>query len=195
MIAMSQLYSFDGKAPRIHPGACVHPSACIIGDVHIGDGCFVGPHATLRGDHGSIRLEPRSNVQDNCVLHCCPGGTVVLHSLAQVGHGAELHGCTLLENSLVGIHATILDHAVVGANTIVAAQALVAQGKRLEDGALYAGSPARFVRSMSLTAIAALREAAEHYVDIARGCATRLVPVDRGACAPLPLARVALGSD
>jgi len=188
---MNQLYSFDGKAPRIHPGAYLHPSACVIGDVRIGAGCFVGPHATLRGDHGLIRLEPMSNVQDNCVLHTCPGGTVVLSPFSQVGHGAVLHGCTLLENCLVGIHATVLDHAVVGANTIVAAHTLVAQGKRLDDGALYAGSPARLVRAMSLTAIAALRKAAEHYVDIARDYATTLLPIERAACAPLALVRPA----
>ena len=188
---MSQIFSFDGRMPRIHPGAYLHPSACVIGDVRIGEGCYVGPYATLRGDQGPIRLEPMSNVQDNCVLHCSPGGTVVVSPFAQVGHGAVLHGCTLLENCLVGIHATVLDHAVVGANSIVAAHALVTQGKRLDDGALYAGSPARFVRALSLSAIAALREAADHYADMARVCATKLRPVERAACVPPTHARVA----
>ncbi|MEO5733750.1 MAG: gamma carbonic anhydrase family protein [Rubrivivax sp.] len=125
------------------------------------EGCFIGPQATLRGDnHGPIRLEAMSNVQDNCVVHACPGGTVVLHRCAQVGHGAVLHGCTLMENCLVGIHATVLDGAVLGTASLPAAQALVVSGVRTESGSLYACSPARFVRSLSRDAIAALRESA-----------------------------------
>jgi phenylacetic acid degradation protein len=68
------IYSFDGVTPRIHPRAHIHPSACIIGDVDVGEACFIGPHATLRGDNGLIRLDAGSNVQDNCVLHSRPGG-------------------------------------------------------------------------------------------------------------------------
>jgi carbonic anhydrase/acetyltransferase-like protein (isoleucine patch superfamily) len=173
----SNIYSFDGKAPRIDADAYVHPSACIIGDVRIGRGCFVGPHASLRGDNGSIRLDPMCNVQDNCVLHCCPGGTLVLHRFAQVGHGAVLHGCSLMENCLVGIHATVLDGAIIGQDTLVAAHSLVTKGARLDDGALYAGSPARFVKLLSLEAISALHEGALHYVQMARDYRTRLEPV------------------
>ncbi len=162
------IYSFGGKKPRIHAAAYVHPSACIIGDVDIGANCFVGPHATLRGDHGPIRLDEMSNVQDNCVLHSCPGGAVLLHRGAQVGHGAVLHGCELLENCLVGINATLLDEAVVGRDCIVAAHALVTKGFRLQGGALYAGTPAKFVKALSQAAIKALRDSAQHYADVAR---------------------------
>src|SRR5665213_1494413 len=121
----SNLFSFDGKAPCIDPDAYVHPSACLIGDVRIGRGCFIGPHASLRGDNGSIELDAMCNVQDNCVLHSCPGGTVLLRRFAQVGHGAVLHGCSLMENCLVGINATVLDGAIVGQDSMVAAHSLV----------------------------------------------------------------------
>ncbi len=181
---MSHFYRFAGKTPRIHPAAYVHPTACVIGDVRIGKGCFVGPHATLRGDNGAIRLEPMSNVQDNCVLHSSPGGSLVVHALAQVGHGAVLHGCMLLENCLVGVNATVLDGAVVGANSIVGAHALVTKGSRLDDNALYAGAPAVRVRDLPLEAIAALRQGALHYVDLARRYGRELEAVDRVACQP-----------
>ncbi len=171
------IYSFDGHSPRIHPGAYVHPSACLIGDVQVGEGCFVGPQATLRADHGPIRLEAMSNVQDNCVLHARPGGAVVLHRFAQAGHGAVLHGCTLLENCLVGIHATVLDGAVLGPDSLLAAQALVTAGVRTEAGSLYAGSPSRFVRNLSRDAIAAQREGALRYARTAAEYRTALRPV------------------
>jgi hypothetical protein len=102
------------------------------------------------------------------VLHSCPGGAVVLHRGAQVGHGAVLHGCELLENCLVGINATLLDEAVVGRDCIVAAHALVTKGSRLQDGALYAGAPAKFVKALSQAAIKALSDSAQHYADVAR---------------------------
>lgn len=172
------IYSFEGHSPRIHPGAYVHPSACVIGDVQIGEGCFVGPQATLRADHGPIRLEAMSNVQDNCVLHACPGGAVVLHRYAQVGHGAVLHGCILMENCLVGIHATVLDGAVIGPDSLLAAQALVTAGVRTEAGSLYAGSPARLVRGLSPDAIAAQRAGAQRYALAAAEYRTKLRPID-----------------
>lgn len=172
------IYAFDGKQPRIHSAAFVHPSACIIGDVQIGAGCFIGPHATLRGDNGPITLAPMSNVQDNCVLHSCPGGAVVLRRFAQVGHGAVLHGCTLLENSMVGINATMLDGAVLGPDSLLAANALAAKGASLDGGSLYAGSPARFVKALSEPAIRALREGALRYAGLACDYRHKLCRVD-----------------
>ncbi|MEO5881764.1 MAG: gamma carbonic anhydrase family protein [Caldimonas sp.] len=171
------IYSFDGHSPRILPGAYVHPSACLIGDVQIGEGCFVGPQATLRADHGPIRLEAMSNVQDNCVLHASPGGAVVLHRFAQAGHGAVLHGCTLMENCLVGIHATVLDGAVLGPDSLLAAHSLLTTGVRTEAGSLYAGSPAHFMKSQSRDAIAAQREGALRYARAAAEYRRSLRPV------------------
>ncbi len=181
------IYSFDGHTPRIHPGAYVHPSACLIGDVQVGEGCFVGPHATLRADHGPICLEAMSNVQDNCVLHSCPDGAVLLHRFAQIGHGAVLRGCTLMENCLVGIHATVLDGAVLGPDSMLAAQALVTAGVRTEVASLYAGSPARFVRSLSHDAVTAQREGALRYAHAAAEYRAKLrLVADQTATRPEP---------
>jgi phenylacetic acid degradation protein len=172
-----QLYSFEGRAPCIDPQAYVHPSAVVIGDVRIGPGCFVGPHATLRGDQGRIVLDEMSNVQDNCVLHTSPGGLLRLHRLAQVGHGAVLHGCTLMENSLVGINSTVLDGATVGCNAIVGAHSLVKRGAQLAGNAVYAGCPAQFVDSLSAERIEDLRRSALVYVARAQAYRRSLVPV------------------
>lgn len=163
---MHALHSFNGCHPVVDATAYVHPSACVIGDVVVGAGCFVGPGAVLRGDHGAIRLEERSNVQDHCVLHSAPGGTVWVGPMAQVGHGAVLHGCRLLDNCLIGIHATVLDGAVVGASCIVAAQALVVARAQLEGCSLYLGSPARRARTLQPDEVAELRTSALHYVEL-----------------------------
>lgn len=173
-----QIYSFEGRVPCIDPRAYVHPSAVVIGDVRIGPGCFVGPHASLRGDQGTIVLDEMSNVQDNCVLHTSPGGLLRLHRLAQVGHGAVLHGCTLMENSLVGINATVLDGATVGRNAIVGAQSLVKRGAQLEGGAVHAGCPAQIVDTLSAERIEDLRRSALAYVARAQAYRQSLVRVE-----------------
>ncbi len=90
----------------------------------------------LRGDNGAIRLQAMSNVRDNCVLHSFPGGMTVLGRYAQGGHGAVRHGCILMETSMVGIHATLLDGVIVGENRLVSAQALCTKGINLEPGSL-----------------------------------------------------------
>lgn len=188
MNLLPQLYSFEGRAPRIDPLAYVHPSAVLLGDVQVGPGCFIGPHATLRGDQGAIVLDEMCNVQDNAVLHTAPGGTLRLHRLAQVAHGAVLHGCTLMENALVGINATVLDGASVGRHTIVGAQSLVKRGACLEGQALYAGSPAQFVHGLSAERIEALQRSALVYVDRAQAYRRSLVRLDAsGPAKPEPL--------
>jgi hypothetical protein len=117
-------------------------------------------------------------VQDNCVLHTSPGGLLRLYRLAQVGHGAVLHGCKLLENSLVGINATVLDGAIVGCNAIVGAQSLVKRGSHLEGSTLYAGCPAQQVDVLSAERIEDLRRSALVYVARAHAYRQSLIRID-----------------
>lgn len=163
-----QIYQFDGITPRIHLKAYVHPSAVIIGDVHIEEDCYIGPNAVLRGDNGSIRLKRMCNVQDSCVLHSAPKGRVIIHPMAQVGHGAVLHGCEIKQNALIGIHSTVLDLAIVGQNTVVAAGSLVPKGKVLTDDSLYLGNPVNKVRQLEQHDIEKMRSSAMLYVINAR---------------------------
>ena len=108
--------SFCGKTPRDEGAAFVAPSATVQGDVVLKPGSTVWYGAVLRGDDGTLTIGKNSNVQDNAVLHCDIGGCVTLGENVTVGHCALVHGCTVGDGSLIGMHATLLNHCVVGKN-------------------------------------------------------------------------------
>jgi carbonic anhydrase/acetyltransferase-like protein (isoleucine patch superfamily) len=139
--------AFDGKEPEIAESAYVDPAATIIGDVTVGPEATVLPNAVIRADGGSVELCERANVQDNATIHA-DGMTddVLLEPRAAVGHNAIVHNATVGERSLVGMHATVLDRAVLDPRCIVAASALVREGTRVESGTLVGGVPAEVLR-------------------------------------------------
>ena len=104
-------YSIEGVIPVVHPSAYVHPTAVLIGDVHIGPNCYVGPNASLRGDFGRIVLLAGANVQDNCVMHGFPQQDTVVEENGHIGHGAVLHSCIVRRDALVGMNAVVMDEA------------------------------------------------------------------------------------
>jgi len=122
-------YSIDGVVPVVDPSAFVHPTAVLIGDVVIGPGCYVGPCASLRGDFGRIVLRAGANVQDTCVMHGFPNAETVVEENGHIGHGAVLHGCVIRRDALVGMNAVVMDNAEIGAQSMVAACALVTAGE------------------------------------------------------------------
>jgi carbonic anhydrase/acetyltransferase-like protein (isoleucine patch superfamily) len=160
------LYSLDGKQPVLVDAASswVAPTADVIGDVIIGAGCGIWFGAVLRGDTEPITIGDNTNVQENCVVHTDPGCPVNVGRGCTIGHKALLHGCTIGDNTLVGMGAIILNHAVIGANCLVGAGALVTERKQFPDGSLIVGVPAKVVRALSDDEIAGLRRSAEHYV-------------------------------
>jgi len=101
-------YAANGCVPIIDASAAVHPTAVLIGDVRIGPDCWVGPNATLRADQGRIVIGARTSIQDNCVLHTGPDGSLSIDAEGQIGHGAMLHGCTIGRNVLIGMGAIVL---------------------------------------------------------------------------------------
>jgi len=143
------IYTFDGLTPVVHPSAYVHPTATLIGDVLVGPGCYVGPGASLRGDAGQLVLEEGCNVQDNCVVHSFPGAEMVIETDGHIGHGAVLHGCRIKRSALVGISAVVMDGAVIGESSIIAAMAFIKTGMEVPPRYLAAGMPAKIVRSLS----------------------------------------------
>lgn len=153
MVPAEAVYSLDGMTPVIDPAAFVHPSAVLIGDVVIGAHCFVGPGAVLRGDFGRLEMRPGSNLQDNCVVHCFPGKSVVIEEDGHIGHGAVLHGCTIRRNALVGINAVILDGAEIGESAMVGAGSLVPAKFVAPPRSLVVGSPVHVVRELSAAEI------------------------------------------
>lgn len=143
------VYSLEGITPVIHPEAFVHESAVLIGDVIIGANCYIGPHASLRGDFGRILVEDGANVQDTCVLHSFPGKDCIVESNGHIGHGAILHGCHIGTNAMVGMNAVVMDNAVIGESSIIGATALVAAGFQCPPGSLVIGAPAKIKRALS----------------------------------------------
>ena len=143
------VYEFEGVRPVVDPSAYVHPTAVLIGDVVVGARCLVGPNAVLRADLGKLRMGPGSNVQDNCVLHTFPDKEVLIGENGHVGHGAILHSCEIRPNALVGMQAVVMDDAIVGEYSIVAAMAFVKDSFEVPDKSLVAGIPAKVIRDLT----------------------------------------------
>lgn len=139
-------YAFEGVIPVVHPTAYVHPSAVVIGDVIIGEGVFVGPNASLRGDYGRLIIEKGANIQDCCIMHGYSDVETIVHECGHIGHGAILHGCIIGRDALVGMNSVIMDGAVIGEQSIVAAMSFVKAGFQGEYRQMLVGSPARFLR-------------------------------------------------
>lgn len=141
-------YEFGGFIPVVHESAFVHPSAVVTGNVIIGRNVYIGPGACLRGDWGSIVLEDGCNVQENCTLHMFPGLGVILREAAHIGHGAVIHGAEIGRNVLIGMNAVVMDHVVVGENSLIGALTLVPEGMQIPPRSLCVGNPARIVKEM-----------------------------------------------
>ena len=137
------LYEFEGKRPQIGKTSFVPESADIIGDVVIGEGCFVGVGARVRGDYGRVRIGDRTSVQENVVIHARENGETVVGSNVQLGHGCILHNCTVKDNAVIGIGAILTDFSVVGDWAIVGEGAVV-RGE-VPDGKIAVGVPAKTI--------------------------------------------------
>src|SRR6185312_2575296 len=159
------IYRLHGDAPRIPDSAYVAPEAVLIGRVTLGEHACVLPCAVIRGDNESITIGDNSNVQDGAVLHVDPGFPMTVGTYVTIGHQAMLHGCTIGDGSLIGIQAIILNNARIGRDCLVAAGALVLQGKVFADRSLIVGAPARVARQLTEADLVSLRRAAEVYVE------------------------------
>jgi carbonic anhydrase/acetyltransferase-like protein (isoleucine patch superfamily) len=144
------------RGPRIHGTAYVHPRAVVIGNVVLGPAASVWPCAVLRGDIAPIEVGEGANIQDGAVVHVADGLPAVVGARVTVGHLAMIHACRIGDECLIGMHATILDGAIIGARSIVGAQALVTKGTVIPPGSLVLGSPAKVVRPLSAEEQAAL---------------------------------------
>ena len=163
-------YSINGITPVVDPSAFVHPSACLIGDVIIGPGCYIGPGASLRGDMGRISVGEGANIQDTCVLHCGPGAELIVEPDGHVGHGAVLHGCSIGRNVLVGINAIVMDNSVIGESSIIAAATFVKAGFICPPRSLIMGIPGRVVRELADEEVTRKGKETEVYKRLAIRC-------------------------
>lgn len=163
-------YQIDGVTPVVHPSAYVHPTAVLIGDVHVGPGCYVGPCASLRGDFGRIVMEPGANLQDTCVVHAFPGRDAIIQRNGHIGHGAVLHGCVIEADAMVGMNAVIMDEAVIAERSIVGAAAFVKSGFVCEPASLVVGSPAKVRRELSDEEISWKQRGTREYQALTQRC-------------------------
>jgi carbonic anhydrase/acetyltransferase-like protein (isoleucine patch superfamily) len=166
---------YRGIWPRIAEDAFITPTAVIVGDVTIESGANIWFGAVLRGDTAPIRIGPRTNVQDGCVLHTDEGAPATVGAECTLGHGAIVHGATIGDGTLVGMRATVLNLAVVGAGCLIAAATLVPEGKRIEPGQLVMGAPGKAIRAVTEAEQARIREGVTHYLDYAREYAAALL--------------------
>lgn len=171
-------YAIEGKGPVLGRDAWIAPSADVIGDAQLGDEASVWFGAVIRADNTPIVVGARSNVQEGAMMHSDPGAPLTVGEGCTIGHHAILHGCTVGNNVLIGMGATVLNHAVIGDDCLVGAGALVTEGKTFPPGSLIVGAPAKAVRELSPQAIAGLRMSAASYVARARTFATGLTRLD-----------------
>ena len=141
----------------------VAPNATIIGDVTLDKNSSVWFNATIRGDIENIHVGEGSNVQDGSVLHTDPGFPLKIGKNVTIGHLVMLHGCTIGDNSLIGIGAVILNNAKIGNNCIIGAKALITENKEIPDNSLVVGSPGKIIREVTPEEINLITENAKHY--------------------------------
>ena len=159
------IYSLKDKIPTIDDSCFIAPSADVIGDVVLKKNASVWFNCTIRADNDTITIGENSNIQDGSVLHVDPGCPINIAANCTIGHKVMLHGCSIDENTLIGINAVILNGAKIGKNCIIGANALVTEGTKIPDGSMALGSPAKVVKSLPQEASKLIAEGAEHYVD------------------------------
>ena len=157
------LYSLDGISPELNDDSWVAPDANLIGHVRLEAGASVWFGSTLRGDNELIHVGEGSNIQENSVLHTDMGYPLTIGKNCTIGHKAMLHGCTIGEQSLIGMGAMVLNGARIGRNCLIGAGALITEGKEIRDGSLVMGAPGRVVRALDEEAIAGLLASAQGY--------------------------------
>ena len=150
----------------IADSAVIVEQAVVVGDVTIGADSTVLYHAVLRGDDNRIIVGNGSNIQDNCTVHADEDAPVTIGNYVTIGHNAVIHGCTIGDNSLIGMGAIVMNHTVIGKNCLIAAGSLVLENQTIPDGSLVMGSPARIARSLTEEEMKGLTQSAEHYMRI-----------------------------
>ncbi|MES2509375.1 MAG: gamma carbonic anhydrase family protein [Pseudomonadota bacterium] len=159
------IYQLENLVPSVHPSAWVAGNAQVLGKVTLAEDVSVWFGVVIRGDTSSISVGKGSNIQDNSVMHADEGMPLTVGENVTVGHQVMLHGCTIGDNSLVGIGAIVLNGAKIGKNSLVGAGSLVTEGKEFPDGSMIMGTPAKVVRQLTPEQIEGLKKSAEHYVE------------------------------
>lgn len=173
------IYALDGIAPELPEAGAfwIAPDAVVLGKVKLERFASVWFGAVIRGDNELITIGENSNVQDGAVLHTDPGLELVVGRNCTIGHKAILHGCTIGDNTLIGMGAVILNRARIGRNCLIGANALITEGKVIPDNSLVMGQPGKTMGELNEDAIARLTRSAEGYVRNWQRYAAGLTPL------------------
>ncbi len=159
------IYNFENKILKSEENNWIAPNATVIGDVILKKNSSVWFNAVLRGDIETITIEEGSNIQDGSVLHTDPGYPLTIGSGFTVGHMVTLHGCSIAEDSLIGIGSTVLNNAKIGKNCIVGAKTLITENKIISDNSLIIGSPGKIIRQITYYEIKHIKKNAKRYIE------------------------------
>ena len=157
------IYDFEGKTPKLDPNSWVAPNAVVIGNVDLKKDSNIWFNVTLRGDVETITIGEGSNIQDGSVVHTDPGCPAIIGKNVTVGHLVMLHGCSIDDNSLIGIGAVLLNGSKIGKNCLIGARALITENKVIPDNSLVMGSPGKIVRQVTEDEIEAMKQNAIRY--------------------------------
>lgn len=165
------LYEFEGKRPAIGKSCFIHPQAVVIGQVEIGDQCYIGAGAVVRGDYGKIVIGAGSNIQENCTMHSEPDTIAILEENVLIGHAAIVHGpCLIKHNAMVGMGSIISSGGELGEESLLAAGSVLPPGKHIPPRKVAMGNPARIARDLDEYNVTYNKIAIKLYQDLALRC-------------------------
>lgn len=162
---MALIREVKGKSPVYGEGCFFADNATIVGEVHMGKNCSVWFNAVVRGDVNSIEIGDNTNIQDGAVIHCTyKTAATIIGSNVSIGHNAIVHGCTLKDDVLIGMGAIVMDHAIIKSGSIIAAGAVVLEGTIVEENSIYAGVPAKKVKTVDSKRSDVFARTAKNYI-------------------------------
>jgi carbonic anhydrase/acetyltransferase-like protein (isoleucine patch superfamily) len=162
------LHAFEGRLPEIAPSAYIAPSAIVIGDVRLGEQCYIGHGAILRGDYGTIRIGGGTAVEEGAILHARPGDCCRIGQQVTVGHGATIHNALVRDFAVVGIRAVLCDFSELGRWSILGEMALLTNSQAVPDEVVAVGAPARVVGNVRQEHVRRWEYGKRLYMDLAR---------------------------
>jgi len=169
------LYEFEGKRPSTGKTSYIHPQAVLIGEIEIGELCFVGAGAVIRGDYGKIIIGSGSAIEENCIIHAEPESIAIIEENVTVGHGAIIHGpCLIKNNVVIGMGAIVCSRCEIGPKSLLGAGSILPQGHNIPEQKMAVGNPASIIRNMNEKDLKYNKIASEIYQDLATRCISNL---------------------
>jgi carbonic anhydrase/acetyltransferase-like protein (isoleucine patch superfamily) len=165
------IYEFEGNRPEISDLSYIHPSASVIGNVLIGDQCFIGPGAVIRADYGKVCLGAGCAVEDNCIIHSEPSSIVIMENDIIIGHGAIVHGpCLIKNNAIIGMGSIVSTGCEIGSYAFLAAGTILLPGQHIPERTLAAGNPATLKKPVDEKLLYYSQKAPDLYRDLCWRC-------------------------